>query len=147
MNKTNSKYKVQSRGIVVTNMNIYKHDPKNFKVANKPIPIAEIIDVTLYGGHDQWVVIHTSEKQQDLLFDLSICSKIEEEKASEFVTVLCQTYKQLTQNDLPIKFEDKSTFKCKAKKSIPISFEVTDSPTPTCKVSKKPAGLILSSRK
>jgi hypothetical protein len=46
MNKCNSSYKAQLRGIVMTNMNIYKMDPKNFKAANKPIPIAEIVDVT-----------------------------------------------------------------------------------------------------
>jgi len=144
--KTNSSYKQEQRGIVVTNMNIYKHDPKNFKVANKPIPIAEIINISCFTGRDQWVIVHTSDKQQDLLFDLSHSSKFEEERCSEFVTVLCEQYKILTGHNLPVNFGDKSSFKGKAKKTINVAFEVTDSPTPSCHKVKKPApALVLSS--
>jgi myosin-1 len=143
VNKTNSAYKMQLRGIVVTNMNIYKHDPKNFKVANKPIPIAEIVDVTVSPTYDQWIIIHTSNKQQDLLLDLSLSSKIEEERLSEFVTILTEAYKALTRNDLPVKFSDNSSFRGKASKSIQVSFK-SGGVTAT-KVQKEKTGLQLCS--
>jgi hypothetical protein len=42
------------RGIVVTDINIYKHDPKNFKVRlEKAIPIAELKDIVYVGGGER----------------------------------------------------------------------------------------------
>lgn len=144
MNKCNSSYKAQLRGIVMTNMNIYKMDPKNFKAHNKPIPIAEITDITLSRDADQWVVIHTTGKQQDLLLDLTTTAKIEEEKLSEFVTVLAQTYKALTRNDLPVKFGDSTTFQGKtAKGNVNVSFTTSDGGS--AQVKKDKTGLVLVS--
>jgi len=145
MNKINSSYKIQSRGIVVTNMNIYKHDPKNFKIANKPISIAEITDITVNRGDDQWVIVHTSSKQQDLLLEMANNSE-QGEKLSEFITVLVQRFKFLTGNDLAVKFEDKSSFRCKADKEISIAFNLDmNKTTNVAKVEKSKTGLVLLS--
>eukprot|EP01126_Amoeba_proteus_P065590 TRINITY_DN935_c0_g1_i7.p1 TRINITY_DN935_c0_g1~~TRINITY_DN935_c0_g1_i7.p1 ORF type:complete len:716 (-),score=138.71 TRINITY_DN935_c0_g1_i7:110-2257(-) len=114
--KLNSSHKLERRGIVVTDINIYKHNPKNFKVrANKAIPIADIQNVVLYTGYDQWVLIHTkSSNHQDLL--ISLLSEKDEERVSELVTVLSQVYLTRTGNHLPVSFEEKSTFRGAANK-------------------------------
>jgi myosin-1 len=45
MNKVNRVGKAQRRGIVVTDKNIYKHDPKNYKVKKFGTPIIEIVGI------------------------------------------------------------------------------------------------------
>jgi len=120
MNKINRDHKVDFRAIVVTDMNIYKHKPKSFKV-KKPIPISEITDVVVSPGVDCWVVIHTTGKQQDLLLELPAGGP---EKVSEFVTVLYEVFQNNTKNKLEIKFATNTTFKGEAKKSVPLQFEM-----------------------
>lgn len=43
--KVNKAGKSQKRGIVVTEKNIYKHDPKNYKVKKFGTPIVEITKI------------------------------------------------------------------------------------------------------
>lgn len=45
VNKVNNKGKTQKRGIVVTEKNIYKHDPKNYKVKKFGTPLVEVISI------------------------------------------------------------------------------------------------------
>jgi myosin-1 len=44
--KANSKNKIQKRGVVVTDRNIYKHDPKNYKIKKYETPISQLKDIT-----------------------------------------------------------------------------------------------------
>ncbi len=43
--KVNKNSKQQKRGIVMTERNIYKHDPKKFKLRKVAVPIAQVTDV------------------------------------------------------------------------------------------------------
>jgi hypothetical protein len=45
VDKINKHSKIQKRGIVVTEQNIYKHDPKRFKLRKVAVPIAKITDI------------------------------------------------------------------------------------------------------
>jgi hypothetical protein len=45
VDKINKHSKVQKRGVVVTEQNIYKHDPKRFKLRKVAVPIAKITDI------------------------------------------------------------------------------------------------------
>jgi myosin-1 len=45
VNKINPKGKSQKRGIVVTEKNIYKHDPKNYKVKKFGTPLASVTSI------------------------------------------------------------------------------------------------------
>eukprot|EP01127_Copromyxa_protea_P015968 TRINITY_DN4681_c0_g1_i3.p1 TRINITY_DN4681_c0_g1~~TRINITY_DN4681_c0_g1_i3.p1 ORF type:complete len:1023 (+),score=237.78 TRINITY_DN4681_c0_g1_i3:34-3069(+) len=129
--KLNSSSKLDHRGIVVTDINIYKHDPKNFKVkTEKAIPIAELKDIVLSPGYDQWIIIHTKTgDNSDILLDLKPAADIENEKVSELAVVLCETYLARTGNELPVIFDTKSTFQgAKKKAGVSINFQATDEP-------------------
>jgi myosin-1 len=45
VDKINKNSRVQKRGVVVTEQNIYKHDPKKFKLRKVAVPIAKITDI------------------------------------------------------------------------------------------------------
>lgn len=97
VDKINKHSKVQKRGVVVTEQNIYKHDPKRFKLRKVAVPIAKITDIwwefkffqktfVCYDTHhltlimwnsvstkkDYFVVIHCDETERDLFFNLGI---------------------------------------------------------------------------
>jgi len=133
IDKLNSSSKLDHRGIVVTDINIYKHNPKNFKVRlEKAIPIANLKDVVLSPGYDQWLIIHTnSDNNSDICLDLKPSAAMEVEKVSELVTVLCEAYQARTGKTLPVLFDMKSTFKGAAKKgSVSIQFLQTEDAVP-----------------
>ncbi len=92
--KVNKNSKQQKRGIVMTERNIYKHDPKKFKLRKVAVPIAQVTDVwyvliissnlaiteintnqpinSMSTKKDWFVVIHMEEPERDLLFDVGI---------------------------------------------------------------------------
>lgn len=126
MDKRNSKNKMQRRGIVVTEANIYKQDPKKHTIAQEPIPVAAISKVILSKGKDQLIIIQTGGgAHPDLLLDLT-CGTEEDgkERISEFVTVLDETYSSINNaNKLDIQFGDGSEWRGKPKaKPLQISF-------------------------
>jgi len=131
--KLNSGHKLDHRGIVVTDINIYKHNPKNFKVRmEKAIPIADLKDIVLSPGDDQWILIHTAGgSKSDILIDLRPAADFGNEKVSELATVLARTYHLRTGNKLPVIFAAKSTFRGAVKKpSIAIEFCSADGEVP-----------------
>jgi len=103
VSKINKSSKPQKRGVIVSEANIYKHDPKNFKLRKVAVPIAEMVDVCVSPYKDSFVVIHFKDPERDLVFNLGISGP---EKHSEFVAVLYQVYNELTGNILPINFTD-----------------------------------------
>lgn len=100
-NKINKIGKCQKRGIVVTEKNIYKHDPKNYKVKKFGIPLLSVSAISLSTKKDTFVVLHVNPPDRDLVLDMGINGV---ERYSEFVTVLVQEYKKLTGNNLSVKF-------------------------------------------
>ncbi|PRP88238.1 myosin IE [Planoprotostelium fungivorum] len=129
-NKFNSKNKPDFRGIVVTDKNIYKHDPKNYKIKKYETPIVQVTDICLSPFEDTFVIVHAVEPHRDLCFDLGIQG---EEKASEFVVAVVQEHKKLTGKTLPIHFKDSITYNAgrtpKGKGvDYTLKFEATDDP-------------------
>jgi len=108
VNKVNKGGKSQKRGIVVTEKNIYKHDPKNYKVKKFGTPIVDVKSISLSSKKDSFLIIHAKEPHRDLVLDLGIEGS--PEKYSEFVTVLVQEYKKLTGTALQVNFNDRITF-------------------------------------
>jgi len=129
-NKINSKNKPDFRGIVVTDKNIYKHDPKNYKIKKYETPIVQVTDIYLSPHEDTFVIVHAVEPHRDLCFDLGIQG---EEKASEFVVAVVQEHRKLTGKVLPVHFKDSITYNAgrtpKAKGvEYTLKFEATDDP-------------------
>jgi myosin I len=143
--KINRSQAVQRRGIVITDQNIYKHDPKSFKVAQAGIPIAICTSVSLSPHNDAWVIVHTNDQSnRDLVMNFGVTG---DEKVSEFVTVLCQVFKELTNNDLQINFVDKINYNNTVAKqpspAIQITFEVNAKvKVPTWKKGTKTSNVI-----
>jgi len=106
--KVNKVGKSQKRGLVVTEKNIYKHDPKNYKVRKFGTPIVEITKISCSHQKDTFVILHCKEPYRDFILDFGIDGGLE--KYSEFVTVLVQEYRKLTNTDLPVDFEDRITY-------------------------------------
>jgi myosin-1 len=110
--KINRKGELQRRGIVVSNQNIYKHDPKKFTVKQEGIPIAVCKSVTMSRHKDAFLVIHTHDgSNRDLVLNFGL----ELDKLSEFVTVFAQVFKELTHQDLIIEFSDQVKYNNSAK--------------------------------
>jgi len=138
--KVNRKGDVQYRGVVVSNLNIYKHDPKKFTVKQEGIPIAICKSITMSRFKDAFLIIHTHDgSNRDLVLDFGM----EVDKLSEFVTVLYQVYKELTHQDLVVEFADNVKFNnsAKAKKEANAS-----STSPASPRSDVPRGDTLSIR-
>jgi myosin-1 len=111
VNKVNKVGKSQKRGIVVTEKNIYKHDPKNYKVKKFGTPTSEVTKISLSHQKDSFAIVHAKPPYRDLVLDLGIeIGGVAAEKYSEFVTVVVQEYRKLTGNDLPVDFTDKITY-------------------------------------
>jgi len=102
VSKINTKEKAQQRGFVVTEKNLYKHDPKNYKVHNKPIPLAVVTGLTLSPLSDGYVIIHVQRPEKDIV--------VECDKYAELVTVIFTSIQRLTDNNVEIKFQDRVNY-------------------------------------
>eukprot|EP01132_Coremiostelium_polycephalum_P006092 gene6092-7590_t len=105
--KVNPKGTPQKRGIVVTNANIYKHDPKNYKVKKWGTPLADITSISVSPHKDTFLVIHCKPSSRDLVLDLGINGY---EAVSEIVTVIVQQVQKLTGVRLSIQFSTSITY-------------------------------------
>lgn len=110
--KVNRSGTVQRRGIVITNQNIYKHDPKKFTVKQKGIPVSICKSVSMSKYKDAFAIVHTSDgSNRDLVLNFGL----EVDKLSEFVTVLYQVFKELTHTEMIVEFVDTVHFNNSAK--------------------------------
>jgi len=130
VNKVNNKGKSQRRGIVVTERNIYKHDPKNYKIKKFGTPLSEVISISLSPHKDTFVVVHCKDPYRDILLDLGTEGT---EKYSEFVTVLLQEIKKLTGQTIPVSFGDQITYNNSREKNKPgiqcsLGFQLNNDP-------------------
>ncbi|GAM19588.1 hypothetical protein SAMD00019534_027630 [Acytostelium subglobosum LB1] len=105
--KVNPKGTPQKRGIVVTNANIYKHDPKNYKVKKYGTPLVDITSISVSPNRDTFLVIHCKPPQRDFVLDLGINGY---EAVSEIVTVLVQQVQRLTGVRLKVQFTQSITY-------------------------------------
>jgi len=100
--KINTKEKEQQRGFVVTEKNIYKHDPKNYKVHNKPIPLVTVTGISMSPYADGFVIIHVQRPEKDIVIDC--------EKYVELVTVIFSSIQKLTVNTIEVKFAERVNY-------------------------------------
>jgi len=108
--KVNRYGKAQKMCIVVTDRNIYKQDPKSYKVVKFGTPIASLSGISLSPFKDGMVVLHCKEETglRDLVLNLNLTQG--EEKFSEMVAVVSSIYKKLTDSAIPIRFVDHISF-------------------------------------
>jgi len=104
--KVNKVGKSQKRGIVVTEKNIYKHDPKKYTVKKFETPLAEVTHISMSPNRDTFVVVHLRYPYRDLVLDLGI----DGEKVSEFVTVVVQEILKITGNTLRVDFTERISY-------------------------------------
>ncbi|KYR02066.1 myosin IE [Tieghemostelium lacteum] len=105
--KVNPKGTPQKRGIVVTNENIYKHDPKNYKVKKWGTPLADIQSISLSPNKDTFMVIHCKAPSRDFVLDLGINGY---EAVSEMTAVIVQQVQKLTSVRLTVQFTNSITY-------------------------------------
>eukprot|EP01119_Soliformovum_irregulare_P003560 TRINITY_DN1423_c0_g1_i1.p1 TRINITY_DN1423_c0_g1~~TRINITY_DN1423_c0_g1_i1.p1 ORF type:complete len:1011 (-),score=356.36 TRINITY_DN1423_c0_g1_i1:277-3309(-) len=119
--KVNPVGKSQKRGIVVTEKNIYKHDPKNYKVKKFGTPLVSVRCIWLSSKKDTFCVVQVdpSSGARDMVIDLGDEMGTSNEKYSEFVTVLVNEIKKLTGRTVDVKFSDRyDIFKLKIRLNI-----------------------------
>ena len=106
VDKVNRKGKIDKRAIVITEQNIYKQNPSNYKVKTFGtegfgIPIVDLDAISMSPNADGFIVLHVSQNiDKDAVIDVGI----KPEKLSELVTVLVTAYNKLTNKDLPVRF-------------------------------------------
>jgi len=101
VNKVNRKGKSQKRAITVTDKNVYKQDPNNYKVKKGEIPLSQITSISLSPNKDTFVFLHTQTPYRDMVVDLGFTGI---EKYSEFVTVIMDQIKKLKDTVPPVNF-------------------------------------------
>lgn len=91
--KINKFNKSSDRAIVITNFYIYKFDIKSFKPLKKPIPISDVIGLTVSPGSDQLIVIHL-KGGNDFVFSLINLKQqpTQVNKIGELIAVLLHQY-------------------------------------------------------
>ena len=102
-NKINRKGKSQRRAIIVTEKNIYKQDPNNYKVRKGELPLSQINGISLSKQKDTFIILHANSPYRDLVLDLGLNDT---EKYSELVVVVVNQIRRLTDKTIPTKFSD-----------------------------------------
>jgi len=110
VNKVNKVGKSQKRGLVVTEKNIYKHDPKNYKVRKFGTPLVEVTKMSLSHQKDSFIILHCKEPYRDFVLDMSLEGDVRAEKYSEFATVIIQELRKLTGTEIPVEFNDRIVY-------------------------------------
>jgi myosin-1 len=133
--KLNDKGRTEKRGVLITNLHMFKLHPKTFKVRRKAIPLVTIVSVSVSPFKDGVVIFHIKPPERDLVLDLSLCGY---EGVSEIVTVVVERVLKLTGNRLPVAFSQNINFNNTrpSKKDLTITFQ-PEQPVPGASVIKK----------
>jgi len=107
MNKVNRKGKSQKRAIIVTEKNIYKQEPGNYKVRKGELPLSQINSISMSRQRDTWVILHANGPYRDMVLDLGLDGI---ERYSEFVTVIYMQVKRLTETTIKVNFTEPITY-------------------------------------
>jgi len=109
--KVNRGGRAEQRDIVVTDQNIYKCDPKSYKIKTfegtlkSGIPVSDVVGVSMSTQKDNFIVVHTSDKIRDVVLQIG---SSQHEKLSEFVSILAGLYSKTTSKKLPVHFNKDS---------------------------------------
>lgn len=104
--KVNKKAKQQYRALILTDFNIYKYEPKKFKMKKQAIPLAGVQSINMSHEHDSYVVIKMAPPERDMVLDLRVNGI---EMASEFVTVLHMRLVEMGKQ-CPVNFSESVVF-------------------------------------
>jgi len=105
--KVNRGGRAEMRDIIVTDQNIYKCDPKSYKIKTfegtpkSGIPVNDVIGVSMSNQKDNFIVVHTNDKIRDVILQIG---NAQHEKLSEFVSILAGLYTKTTNKKLPVQF-------------------------------------------
>ncbi len=107
--KANRSGRAEPRACIVTDQNVYKADPKSYKVKKfdgspkSGIPLANVVGLSMSPHADRWLVCHS----KDAVRDFVICvGTLHNDRLSELVTSLMTQYQKLTGKPLPVAFKD-----------------------------------------
>ena len=89
--------------MIVTDRNIYKYEPKQYKVRKDGVPLQAVTGISASTKQDTYVVVHCTPPERDMVVDLGRDSV---EKVSEFVAVVYQQVQKLTNSPPSINFKD-----------------------------------------
>lgn len=120
--KMNNKGKSEKRGVLITNLHMFKLHPKTFKVRRKAIPLIAIDRISVSPYKDAVVIFHIKPQERDLVLDLG---QLGYEGVSEIVTVIVEQVQKLTGNRIPVEFSNNITFNNSrpAKKDFTMTFQ------------------------
>jgi len=131
--KMNDKGKTERRGVLITNLHMFKLHPKTFKIRRKAIPLVSVLSISVSPYKDGVVVFHIKPPERDLVLDLTMCGY---EGVSEVVTVVVERILKLTGNKVPVAFSSHITFNNSrpSKKDYTMTFasEPISSPRESC---------------
>lgn len=122
INKINNKGKVEKRGILMTNLHIFKLHPKTFKIRRKEIPLVSVQSISLSPYKDAAIVFHIKAPDRDLLIDASIAGY---EAVSEIVTVTVEQIMRIHNVRIPVNYSTNIVFNNSrpAKKDYTLTFQ------------------------
>lgn len=106
MAKVNRKAKAQLRALILTDMNIYKYEPKKYKIKKEAIPLAKVQSIHCSSQEDCYVIVKMEAPLRDLVMDFGTNGS---EMCSEFVTVLYSQMQDMGKG-VPVTFEDRIQF-------------------------------------
>lgn len=92
--KINKRGKAQLRAVILTDKNIYKYEPKKYKMKKDATPVSAVASVHCSSKSDSYVVIKMEAPHRDMVLDFGLSGV---EMVSEFVSVLVPTI-QVTRN-------------------------------------------------
>jgi len=139
VNKINEKFDSQTRIAVVSETSLY-NITNTLILPNKVhrrIMIKSIGSISVSTLQDNYFVIHVPS-EYDYLY--------ESPKKTEIVSIIAETYRELTQSTLTVTFTDKITLKCQSGKTRSLEFQKDESLTnkdptkPASSKFKKPSG-------
>ena len=98
---------LQVRALILTDQNIYKYDPKKYKMKKEATPLAGVVSVHCSRKDDCYCIIKMQDPIRDMVMDFGTNGS---EMVSEFVTVLYAQILYIRGTELPVTFEDTITF-------------------------------------
>jgi myosin I len=129
--KANRGGRTEARACIVTDQNIYKADPKSYKLKSfegspkAGIPLAHIVGLSMSPHPDRWVVCHSKDSVRDFVICVGTYNN---DKLSEFVTSLMTQYQKQVGKPLPVAFKDQIQYNNSSKLGELTTLSFTSAP-------------------
>ncbi|XP_073407296.1 unconventional myosin-Ig-like isoform X1 [Dendrobates tinctorius] len=119
--KINRFNKCKERGLVITERHIYRLEAKREYKTVKSVPLQVVTGLSLTGGPDQLVILHT-QKNEDMIFCLHSVNPAKESRVGELVGSLINHFK-LTHQEFSVKVSNRIQMNDRGRQR-PISVEM-----------------------